>query len=168
MRLAYGIKPLMSSSVNQVLAFDFGTLRIGVATGQSVTGTATPLQPINARDGIPNWDLLATLISEWSPDALVIGIPLNYDGTISDMAHRARKFANRLNEKFKIPCFLMDERLSTAAAKEIHYAAGGSSNFKKESVDGIAAQLILESWFNCDIRIPSHTRLEEAYDLKRS
>lgn len=62
----------------------------------------------------------------------------------------------------------MDERLSTVAAKEIHFAAGGSNNFKKESVDGIAAQLILESWFNCDIRIPSHTRLEDAYDIKRT
>lgn len=158
----------MSDPLNQALAFDFGTRRIGVASGQSITGTATPLPPIPARDGIPNWDQLSKLIEEWKPDALVIGIPLNADGTISDMAHRARKFANRLNERYKTPCFLMDERLSTAEAKEIHFAAGGSDNFKDESVDGIAAQLILESWFNCDIRIPSHTRLEEVYDLKRT
>lgn len=158
----------MSSTINQALAFDFGTSRIGVATGQSITGTASPLNPISARDGIPDWDQLATLISEWQPNALVIGIPLNYDSTISDMAHRARKFANRLHERYKIPCFLMDERLSTAEAKEIHFAAGGSDNFKEESVDGLAAQLILESWFNCEIRIPSHTRLEDVYDLKRS
>ncbi|MCP4596345.1 Holliday junction resolvase RuvX [Neptuniibacter sp.] len=158
----------MSSTINQALAFDFGTSRIGVATGQSITGTASPLNPISARDGIPDWDQLATLINEWQPNALVIGIPLNYDGTISDMAHRARKFANRLHERYKIPCFLMDERLSTAEAKEIHFAAGGSDNFKEESVDGLAAQLILESWFNCEIRIPSHTRLEDVYDLKRS
>ncbi len=158
----------MSHSINQVLAFDFGMSRIGVATGQSITNTASPLSPIAARDGAPDWGIIASLIAEWSPDALVIGIPLNFDGTISDMAHRARKFANRLNERFKIPCFLMDERLSTAEAKEIHFAAGGSDNFKEESVDGIAAQLILESWFNCDIRIPSHTPLEKAYDLKRT
>jgi len=158
----------MSSTINQALAFDFGTSRIGVAAGQSITGTASPLNPISARDGIPDWGQIATLINEWQPNALVIGIPLNYDGTISDMAHRARKFANRLHERYKIPCFLMDERLSTAEAKEIHFAAGGSDNFKEESVDGLAAQLILESWFNCEIRIPSHTRLEDVYDLKRS
>ncbi|MEM5536930.1 Holliday junction resolvase RuvX [Neptuniibacter pectenicola] len=158
----------MSNTVKQALAFDFGTLRIGIAAGQSITGTATPLEPIAARDGIPNWDQLAKIISEWTPDALIIGIPLNYDGTISDMAYRARKFANRLHERYKVPCFLMDERLSTAEAKAIHFAAGGSDNFKKESVDGIAAQLILESWFNCDIRIPSHTRLEDVYDLKHA
>jgi len=158
----------MSNQINQVVAFDFGTSRIGVATGQNITGTATPLPPLPARDGKPNWDDITKLINEWQPDALVIGIPLNFDGTISDMAHRARKFANRLHERYKTPCFLMDERLSTAEAKEIHFAAGGSDNFKKESVDGLAAQLILESWFNCDIRIPSHTRLEEVYDNKRT
>ncbi|WP_299181187.1 Holliday junction resolvase RuvX [uncultured Neptuniibacter sp.] len=158
----------MSNVINQALAFDFGTSRIGVATGQSITGTATPLSPITARDGIPDWNKLTALIDEWQPEALVVGIPLNYDGSISDMAYRARKFANRLHERYKTPCYLMDERLSTAEAKEIHFAAGGSDNFKEESVDGIAAQLILESWFNCDIRIPSHTRLEEAYDSQRS
>ncbi|MGB0204515.1 MAG: Holliday junction resolvase RuvX [Neptuniibacter sp.] len=158
----------MSSATVQVMAFDFGTSRIGIATGQTLTGTTTQLPPVKANDGIPDWDLLSQVIQEWKPDALVVGIPLNMDGTISDMAHRARKFANRLHERYKTPCFLMDERLSTAEAKEIHYAQGGSNDFKNESVDGIAAQLILESWFNCDIRIPSHTKLEELYDLKRT
>ncbi|WP_286236687.1 Holliday junction resolvase RuvX [Neptuniibacter halophilus] len=158
----------MSNSIEQVLAFDFGTTRIGVAAGQSVTASASPLPPVRARDGIPDWEQLDAMINEWQPHALVIGIPLNMDGTLQDLSHRARKFANRLHERYKTPCFLMDERLSTVAAKEIHFAAGGSNNFKKESVDGIAAQLILESWFNCDIRIPSHTRLEDAYDIKRT
>ncbi|PIE20875.1 MAG: Holliday junction resolvase RuvX [Neptuniibacter caesariensis] len=158
----------MSDAFNQALAFDFGTRRIGVAAGQSITGTATPLPPLAARDGIPNWEPLTKLITEWQPDALVVGIPLNADGSISDMAYRARKFANRLHERYKTPCFLMDERLSTVAAKEIHFTAGGSDNFREESVDGIAAQLILESWFNCTIRIPSHTRLEEVYDRKHT
>lgn len=158
----------MNETINTALGFDFGTTRIGVAAGQAITGTATPLVPISARDGTPNWDDISKIITEWQPQAIIVGIPLNADGTISDMAYRARKFANRLHERYKTPCFLMDERLSTAAAKEIHFAAGGGTNFKKESVDGIAAQLILESWFNCDIRIPSHVRLEEIYDLKRT
>lgn len=154
----------MSNDIQQVLAFDFGTSRMGIAYGQSVTGTATALAPLAARDGIPDWDKLSAIISEWQPHAIVVGIPLNMDGSISDMARRARKFANRLHERYKYPVFLMDERLSTAEAKQIHFAAGGSSNFRKESVDGIAAQLILESWFSCDTRIPSHTRLEDLYD----
>ena len=157
----------MSSLVQTAIAFDYGTSRIGVAAGQSVTQTASALPPINARDGQPNWDDVAALIQSWQPDALVVGIPLNYDGSISEMAYRARKFANRLHERYKTPVFLMDERLSTREAKSIHFAQGGSDNFKQESVDGIAAQLILESWFGCDTRIPSQTRLEEIYDLKR-
>ncbi len=152
----------------QVMAFDFGTSRIGLAIGQTLTGTTSPLSPISANDGIPNWEQLTSIINEWQPDAIVVGIPLNFDGSISDMAYRARKFANRLHERYKTPCFLMDERLSTAEAKEIHFAQGGSDDFKNESVDGIAAQLILESWFNCEIRIPSHTKLEDIYDLKRT
>ncbi len=155
----------MSNDFQQVLAFDFGTSRMGIAYGQAVTGTATALPPLAARDGIPDWDKLALIIDEWQPQAIVVGIPLNMDGTISEMARRARKFANRLHERYQRPVFLMDERLSTSEAKQIHFAAGGSSNFRKESVDGIAAQLILESWFSCDTRIPSHTRLEDIYDV---
>lgn len=158
----------MSNEFNQVLGFDFGTTRIGIASGQSITGTASPLPPLRARDGVPDWEQLTKVIEEWQPDAIVVGIPLNIDGSISEMAYRARKFANRLHERYKTPCFLMDERLSTAEAKEIHFAAGGSDNFKKESVDGIAAQLILESWFNSAQYIPSHTKLEDVYDIKRT
>jgi putative Holliday junction resolvase len=158
----------MSATTTQVMAFDFGTSRIGVATGQTLTGTTCALSPVKANDGKPDWTALDALFQEWQPEQLVVGIPLNFDGSISDMAYRARKFANRLHERYKTPCFLMDERLSTAEAKAIHFAKGGGNNFKKESVDGIAAQLILESWFECDCRIPSHTRLEEIYDLKRT
>ncbi len=158
----------MSADCQQALAFDFGTGRIGVAVGQAMTGTATPLSPISARDGIPDWTALDPLIDDWAPDALVVGIPLNMDGSISEMARRARKFANRLQERYRRPCYLIDERLSTREAKRIHHAAGGGNNYRKESVDGIAAQLILESWFATTDRIPSHTKLEELYDIGKS
>ena len=153
----------MSGDNLQVLGFDFGTTRIGVACGQSITGTASPLAPIKARDGIPDWPALDALLKEWSPDSLLVGLPLNMDGTISEMARKARKFANRIQNRYQLPCFLFDERLTTAEAKRIHLDAGGSTNFKAESVDGIAAQLMVEDWFSSDIRIPSHTRLEELY-----
>lgn len=95
----------MSNSIEQVLAFDFGTTRIGVAAGQSVTASASPLPPVRARDGIPDWEQLDAMINEWQPHALVIGIPLNMDGTLQDLSHRARKFANRLHERYKTPVF---------------------------------------------------------------
>lgn len=151
----------MKQDYQRVMGFDFGTSRIGIAYGQSLTGTASALQPITARDGIPDWEALGRIIAEWQPQALVVGIPLNMDGSISDMAHRARKFANRMNERYQLPCFIIDERLTSVEAKRIHLEAGGGSNFKKESVDGIAAQLILEDWFNSDTPVPSHTRLED-------
>lgn len=153
----------MSGTNERVLSFDFGTTRIGIASGQSITGTASPLPPVAARDGVPDWSFLDNLLAEWKPDALVIGLPLNMDGSPSEMAYRARKFANRLHERYRCPCYLMDERLTTREAKRIHLDAGGGTNFKQESVDGIAAQLLLEDWFSSDIRIPSHTRLEELY-----
>lgn len=153
----------MSTDNQQVMGFDFGTGRIGVAIGQSITATASPLQPLAARDGKPDWQALDTLIADWQPSTLVVGLPLNMDGSISDMARRARKFANRIQDRYQLPCFLIDERLTTAEAKRIHLDAGGGTNFKQESVDGIAARLLLEDWFASDTRIPSHTRLEDLY-----
>ncbi|GAB0153718.1 Holliday junction resolvase RuvX [Marinobacterium sp. BA1] len=155
----------MSSDTQQVLGFDFGTTRIGLAIGQSLTATATPIEPVRARDGMPDWSQLDAAIAGWQPDALVVGIPLNMDGTISEMARRARKFANRIQDRYQLPCYLCDERLTTAEAKRIHLDAGGGTNFKQESVDGIAARLILEDWFNSPDRIPSHTRLEDLYGI---
>lgn len=153
------------SNNERVLGFDFGTTRIGVACGQSVTGTAAPLAPLAARDGIPDWARLDALIDEWQPDTLVVGLPLNMDGSISEMARRARKFANRIQDRYQRPCFLIDERLTTAEAKRLHLEAGGGTNFKQESVDGIAARLLLEDWFQTPTRIPSHSRLEDLYAL---
>ena len=153
----------MTTQSQQVLGFDFGTKRIGVASGQSLTFSTTELPPVKATDGTPNWQQLDALLKEWQPDTLVVGIPLNMDDSISEMSRRARRFANRIQDRYQLPCFIIDERLSTIEAKEIHYARGGSNNFREESVDGIAAQLILQSWFNSDIRIPSHSRLEDHY-----
>ncbi|MGB1236602.1 MAG: Holliday junction resolvase RuvX [Pseudomonadales bacterium] len=151
------------TQAQQVLAFDFGTRRIGIATGQTLTSSSTEIPPISARDGTPNWEQLDATITQWQPDILVVGIPLNMDGSISEMARRARRFANRIQDRYNKPCFLIDERLSTSEAKEIHYSRGGGNNFRRESVDGIAAQIILQSWFDSDVRIPSHSRLEDHY-----
>ncbi len=146
--------------------FDFGTKRMGVAFGQRVTGTASALEPIPAKDGIPDWSQIEKLLKTWQPQCLVIGIPFNMDGSVSEMAKRARKFANRLHERFKLPCFIIDERLTTREAKEIHHAAGGSHQYRKDPVDSIAAQLILEDWFASPTLFPSHTPLESLYGIR--
>ncbi|ASP40834.1 Holliday junction resolvase RuvX [Bacterioplanes sanyensis] len=130
------------------MAFDFGTKRIGIAVGQRLTATAQPLAPIKARDGIPDWEQLAAIINEWQPDGFVTGLPLNMDGSDSDMSRRALKFARRLEGRYHRPSLTHDERLSSFEAKGMVMADGGERDFGKHSVDGLAAQLILESWMS--------------------
>ena len=100
-----------------VIAFDFGTFSIGAAIGQDVTRTASPLCSFKARDGIPNWQAIEKILNEWQPDLLVVGLPLNMDGTEQPLTARARKFANRLHGRFGYQVQLQDERLSTVEAK---------------------------------------------------
>jgi putative Holliday junction resolvase len=130
------------------LAFDFGLVKIGVASGQSLLGTAQALAPLKARDGTPQWEQVEALLKEWQPQVLVVGLPLNMDDTDNNITVRARRFANRLTGRFNIPHVLWDERLSTREAKEIAFEHGHRGNFRESPVDSFAAQLILESWFN--------------------
>lgn len=127
-----------------VLGFDFGTKRIGVAVGQSITSRATALNPIPARDGIPHWDALDALVAQWTPSAFVIGLPYNMDDSESELLIRARKFGNRLNGRYHKPCYGIDERLSSFEARG--QIMRGESNAQ---LDCLAAQLILESWLEC-------------------
>lgn len=137
---------LPSEKIQRLMAFDFGTKRIGIAVGQRLTGTGEPLSPIKANDGIPNWQELERIIDDWNPDAFVVGLPLNMDGTPSSMSARANKFAKRLEGRYHRRAFTHDERLSSFEAKGYVMAQGGSRDFGKNSVDGLAAQLVLESW----------------------
>lgn len=122
-----------------VMAFDYGTTKIGAAVGQAITGTATPVATISARDGVPDWAAIERFVREWQPSRFVVGLPLNMDGSESEMATRASRFARQLSGRFGIPSETMDERLTTREAAE--YVQTG------ESVDAMAAKLILESWF---------------------
>lgn len=130
-----------------VLAFDFGTYSIGCAVGQSITGTAQGLPAFKAQDGIPDWTQIEKVIQEWQPDVLVVGLPLNMDGTEQPLTQSAKKFANRLNGRFNLPVELQDERLTTVEAKAEIFSRGGYKALKKGKVDAISACLILESWF---------------------
>ena len=131
----------------QVLAFDFGLARIGVAIGQSITATASPLETLKAANGSPDWTKIELLIKSWEPDLLLIGEPFNMDNSDQAITKRARKFANQLHGRFGSKIEMMDERLSSAAAREEIFEYGGYKKLKKTQIDSIAAALILESWF---------------------
>ena len=129
------------------LGFDYGTQRIGVAYGQSLTGTAQRVCVLKAKDGIPDWGQIEALISEWKPNLFVVGIPYNLDGSESELMVRAIKFANRLNGRFHKPSYGMDERLSSVEAAEQVFEKNRGAK-KRASIDDIAARIILENWFS--------------------
>lgn len=128
------------------LAFDFGTRSIGTAFGQSLTGSARELQPLPAKDGKPDWGRVQKLLDEWQPHTLLVGLPLNMDGSESEFGARARKFGRRLHGRTGLPVEYVDERLSTRAAKEEARARGHRGNYADDPVDSIAARIILEDW----------------------
>lgn len=129
-----------------LLGFDFGTRSIGVAVAQVITGTAAPLEALKATDGIPDWQKVEALFAEWQPDRVVVGLPLNMDGTWQQVTYGAQKFANRLSNRFKMPIDTYDERLTTAAAKEKLFELGGYKKLQKGKIDSVSACLIIESW----------------------
>ena len=134
-----------------VLGFDFGMKFIGVATGQTITQTATPLTTLKAIDGIPNWDEIAQLIEEWRPEALLVGLPLNMDGTSQLITNCANKFANRLKQKYKLPVFLVDERLSTWESKQRSPRRSNALSQKQLlKINATAAAIIVDQWLKND------------------
>ncbi|WP_150911631.1 Holliday junction resolvase RuvX [Marinobacter halotolerans] len=132
----------------RVMAFDFGTRRIGVASGQEMLGAGQSVAMLSARDGVPDWDRIGTLLEEWQPDLVLVGLPLNMDDTENDMCARARKFGKRLHGRFHLPVEMVDERLTSFEAKGQVMAEGGSRDYGQHGVDDRAAVLILETWFN--------------------
>lgn len=128
------------ASNNLVMAFDFGLRKIGIAVGQPITATATPITVITATDGIPDWRVIEQLIDEWQPVLLVVGLPLNMDGSESTMSALARKFARKLGGRFNIAFEMMDERLTSFEARP-------QGKDASRPFDHLSAQLILESYF---------------------
>jgi putative Holliday junction resolvase len=126
----------MHTASGYVLAFDFGLRHIGVAVGQTITRTATPLTTLFARNGKPDWAAVSRLVDDWRPTAVLVGLPLNMDGSESDMSARARKFADRLATLTGIRVELVDERLTSHAVR-----TAGPHRAHEE-----AAVLIAESW----------------------
>lgn len=130
----------------RILAFDFGMKRIGVAVGQTLTRSATPLRTLDAKKGVPHWQAIDTLLTRWHPQALVVGIPTTMDGKDLYVTEPARVFAASLKERYALPVYHADERLTTVEARRQLFEAGGYRQIKKAAVDSLAAQLILEGW----------------------
>jgi putative Holliday junction resolvase len=136
----------MTASLKLLLGFDYGTKQIGVAVGQLITGQARELCILKAQNGVPDWQKVEALIREWQPDAIVVGLPLNMDGTPSAMSERAEKFARRLNGRYNLPVHMQDERLTTYEAKGQRLSEGQHGSYRDNPVDALAAALLLESW----------------------
>lgn len=120
-----------------VMSFDFGMKRIGVAVGQKVTQTASGLGVVQAFDGIPKWDYLDKIVLDWQPERFIVGLPINMDGSNSEMSKKAQKFSRRISSRYNIRSEMVDERLTSFEARE---------HDGKTHIDAIAAKIILESW----------------------
>lgn len=130
------------------MAFDYGLRQIGVAVGNAALATTQPLPILRARDGVPDWDDVRALIEEWQPDLLLVGDPLNMDGSVSELARRSRKFARRLEGRYALPATMVDERLSSFEVKARQREAGHRGDYRRQPVDSLAAELILQTWLS--------------------
>ena len=131
-----------------VVAFDFGLRRIGVAVGQQVTGSASPLGVVQNADSGPDWDHVERIIGEWRPARLIVGMPWHADGSPSDMSRLVEKFIEALR-RFGLPVAAVDERHTSAEAEsalKARRAAGQTGRIHKERIDCAAAVLIAERW----------------------
>lgn len=130
----------------KLLALDFGTKKIGVAVGQTVTKTAEPLNLIKIKNNIPDWKEIYKLKKEWAPNIIILGLPLNMNDTEQTFTKQTKKFANKLQKFLNLPVELHDERLTTIEAKINILNNKKNKNFKKINIDSYSAVLILESW----------------------
>ncbi len=132
-----------------ILAFDFGLRRIGVAVGQDVTGSASPVGVVANRDNGIDHDAIAALIREWRPSVLVVGMPAHADGSPTDLDKPIRSFIAEL-ERFDLPIDTVDERHTSIEAERVlkgARAAGSRGRISKESIDAAAAVFIAERYF---------------------
>lgn len=128
-----------------LLGFDYGTHKIGIAVGQAMTGTATPLETLGLVKHKPDWERIGALLEEWRPEALVVGHPFEMNDREADNADKAKRFARQLQGRFHLPVHLADERLTS---REAWAQLGDAAAADPTRVDAYAAKLILETWLN--------------------
>lgn len=127
-----------------LLGFDYGTKKIGIAVGQTMTGTASPLVTLRAIQQKPDWNKISQLIDNWQPEALVVGLPFDMDDNETEIAPMARRFARQLEGRYRLPVHMSDERLTSQIARQ----ELGRAVKNYEELDAMAAKLILETWLS--------------------
>ena len=126
----------------QIIAFDYGEKKIGVAVGQTSTNTSSPLQIIFNKDNKTNWASISSLLDEWKPDLILLGKPLNMDGSESEIMKKVDKFYKELKSIYDADIEFVDERLTTFEAREI------LKDEKQDNVDAHAAKILIDNWFD--------------------
>lgn len=138
----------MSDNYTSVLGFDYGKKRIGIATGQTITHSATPRKTIKQVDGNPDWSAIENEIQQWHPQALIVGMPYYTDGSDNRMTAAARQFAYELKKRFKLPVIEIDEALSSQQAEEILKRDIKITKQNKQEIDKMAAAIIVQRWLD--------------------
>lgn len=126
----------------QIVSFDFGTKKIGVAVGQTKTKTSSPLEIIFNKNNKTNWDNIKSIIDEWRPDIILVGKPLNMDGTDSDIMKEVDVFFKKLKKITNIPCEYVDERLTSFEARQ------NLLELKTQLIDAQAAKILIDNWLS--------------------
>ena len=138
----------MPGTPETIIAFDFGQRRIGVAVGQQVTSSANPLGAVKNGVHGPDWNQIESLVKEWRPDRLIVGMPLHADGTPSDLSEIVDTFIAQL-DRFSLPVESVDERYTSVEAEALlksQRADGRRGRISKETIDSVAAAVIAERW----------------------
>ncbi len=139
--------PILSSTA-YCLGLDYSFNMLGIAIGQKLTGTANTLTELKNNQGKVNWQAFDKIIQTWQPQAFILGLPLNMDGTEQHTTQNVKDFATTLSDHYPLPLFYMDERLSTHEASEMLGIKYQTYRKKPSGIDKLAAQLILQSWLN--------------------
>ena len=126
----------------QILSFDFGTKKIGVAVGQTKTRTSSPLEVIFNKNNVTNWSKIHSIVEEWRPELILVGKPLNMDGTDSDIMKTVNIFFEKLNKTTNITCEYVDERLTSFEARQ------NLLEIKTDLVDAHAAKILIDHWLS--------------------
>lgn len=134
--------------ITSVLGFDYGKKRIGIATGQTITYSATPCKTLNQIDGNPDWPAIDAEIKQWHPQALIVGMPYHTDGSENKMTAAARQFAGELEKRFKLPVIEVNEALSSQQAEQILKENMKINQHNKQEIDKMAAAIIVQRWLD--------------------
>ena len=137
----------------QILSFDFGTKKIGVAVGQTKTNTSSPLEVIFNKKNVTDWTRIHLIVEEWKPELILVGKPLNMDGTDSDIMKLVEKFHKKLYKLTGIECKYIDERLTSFEARQNfkELMTENNTSIKSEAIDAHAAKILIDNWLNQNV-----------------